>query len=289
MKPSEFFNTDNPLTPGQIGFFEDNGYLLLKNYLTPNICRELRDQANRLIAEFEPDSAISIFSTKNQTDTSDSYFLQSGDKIRFFFEEDAFSPDGKLKQSKAKSINKIGHALHDLNPLFREFSYHPQFAEILTALGVQSPLLAQSMYIFKQPGIGGEVSCHQDSTFLYTDPLSVIGLWFALEDATVENGCLWAIPGAHQSGLKSRFLRITGEKTNFEIYDKSEWSSDELVPLEASQGTLVLLHGSLPHYSKANFSSQSRHAYTIHVIDGVCSYPENNWLQRPQEMPFRGF
>jgi phytanoyl-CoA hydroxylase len=51
------------------------------------------------------------------------------------------------------------------------------------------------MYIFKQPFIGGEIDCHQDSTFLYTDPLSCIGFWFALEDATVDNGCLYAIPG----------------------------------------------------------------------------------------------
>jgi phytanoyl-CoA hydroxylase len=50
------------------------------------------------------------------------------------------------------------------------------------------------MYIFKQPRIGGEVTCHQDSAFLYNDPISIAGLWFALEDATTENGCLWAIP-----------------------------------------------------------------------------------------------
>ena len=50
-------------------------------------------------------------------------------------------------------------------------------------------------FVLQQPHIGGEVSAHQDSTFLYTDPPSVIGLWVALEDATKENGCLWSIPG----------------------------------------------------------------------------------------------
>lgn len=48
----------------------------------------------------------------------------------------------------------------------------------------------------QQPHIGGEVSAHQDSTFLYTDPPTVVGLWVALEDATKDNGCLWSIPGA---------------------------------------------------------------------------------------------
>ena len=71
-----------------------------------------------------------------------------------------------------------------------------------------SRLLLQSMYIFKQPNIGGEVTCHQDATFLYTEPLRMVGLWFALEDATIENGCLWVIPGGHRLGLKSRFVRV---------------------------------------------------------------------------------
>ena len=42
------------------------------------------------------------------------------------------------------------------------------------------------MYIFKQPKIGGEVVCHQDSTFLYTEPESAVGFWVAIEDATIE-------------------------------------------------------------------------------------------------------
>ena len=131
----------------------------------------------------------------------------SGDKIRFFFEEAAFAPDGNLGQSKERSINKIGHALHDLDPVFSHFSRSPKLAAFCADLGYKWPLLLQSMYIFKQPGIGGEVTCHQDATFLYTEPASVTGFWFALEDATRENGCMWAAPGAHKLGLKKRFVR----------------------------------------------------------------------------------
>jgi hypothetical protein len=71
-------------------------------------------------------------------------------------------------------------------------------------VGMADPRLIQSMYIFKQPRIGGEVVCHQDSTFLYTEPKSCVGLWFALEDATVENGCMWGLPGRHREGLRKR-------------------------------------------------------------------------------------
>lgn len=64
-----------------------------------------------------------------------------------------------------------------------------------------------SAYGAQQPKIGGEVQPHQDSSFLYTDPPSVVGLWWALEDATLENGCLWSLPGSHASGVARRFFK----------------------------------------------------------------------------------
>ena len=136
------------------------------------------------------------------------------------------------------------------------------------------------MYIFKQPNIGGEVTCHQDATFLYTEPMTVTGLWFALEDAPLENGCLWAIPGGHKLGLKSRFLRAATGGTRFEDYDSTSWPLDRLVPLEVKKGTLILLDGLLPHMSLMNKSPKSRHAYTLHVIEAASHYPPDNWLQK---------
>ena len=146
--------------------------------------------------------------------------------------------------------------------------------------------MLQSMYIFKQPNIGGEVNCHQDSTFLYTEPVDIVGLWFAIEDATIENGCLWAIPGGHRKGLKSRWVRADGGM-KFEIYDEEPWPEKELVPLEVPKGSLILLNGLLPHRSFENRSSKSRHAYTVHLIKEEAKYPAENWLQR--ELPMRGF
>ena len=271
-----------------INRYDSDGFLIIPHFVASSACDALRERAERLVADFDPRGVISIFSTKNQTGTSDDYFLESGDKIRFFFEENAFNSDGSLRQDKALSINKIGHALHDLDPVFDEFSRTPALVELVTSLGVKLPLLMQSMYIFKQPKIGGEVTCHQDSTFLYTEPDSVIGLWFALEDATVENGCMWTIPGGHKVGLKSRFLRA-GRSTRFEVYDASPWPVDELIPLEVGKGALIVLNGCLPHLSRANLSARSRHAYTLHVIDAESYYPPDNWLQRGVDMPARGF
>ena len=119
--------------------------------------------------------------------------------------------------------------------------------------------------------------------------ITAVGLWFALENASVENGCLWVIPGGHKLGLKSRFVRTENGGTRFEIFDDSPWPEEKLQPLEVETGTLIVLHGLLPHLSRENRSAKSRHAYTLHVIEASALYPASNWLQRSAEMPLRGF
>ena len=277
------------LNPQQRAAYDRDGFLVLANFVDAESCDRLRARAAELVHDFDPEGVVSIFSTRKQTRTSDKYFLESGDKIRFFFEENAFQPDGTLRQSKERSINKIGHALHDLDPVFDGFSRTPEIAQLVSDLGIVDPLLLQSMYIFKQPRIGGEVTCHHDATFLYTEPLRMVGLWFALEDATIDNGCLWAIPGGHKLGLKSRFMRAEDGGTCFEVIDDPPWPEDKVQPLAVEKGTVIVLHGLLPHLSRENRSSKSRHAYTLHVIAASARYPQTNWLQRSAEMPLRGF
>ena len=271
----------------QLKDYSAYGFAVVQDFASEEECDELRARAAELVQEFNPQEIVSIFSTNEQSRLTDDYFLSSGDKIRFFFEENAFNADGTLKYKKEKSINKIGHALHDLDPVFDDFSRSEKLKQLAAAMGFADSLLLQSMYIFKQPDIGGEVTCHQDSSFLYTEPIDIIGLWFALEDATIENGCLWAIPGGHQSGLKSRWVRAPEGGMKFEVFDPSPWPEDRLVPLEVKKGSLILLNGLLPHRSFENRSARSRHAYTLHLIRANARYPEDNWLQRA--LPLRGF
>ncbi len=268
--------------------FDEHGVLILERFASSQQCQQLVSRASSLVERFDANAHASVFSTRSQAHARDSYFAESGDKVRFFFEEDAFDGDGRLRQSKSLSINKIGHALHDLDPVFKHFSRTSALAALCKELGVVTPLLIQSMFIFKQPRIGGAVDWHQDASFLYTEPSSVIGLWFALEDATQHNGCMYALPGMHRSRLCGRFKR--GEHgLSFERDMDVNWTPANAKALPAKQGTLVVLHGHLPHFSESNRSNHSRHAYALHVIDGECSYAHDNWLHRAANFPARGF
>lgn len=276
------------LSTQQLTDYSRDGYLVLNNFVESIDCDSLRCRADELIREFDPSRETSVFSTHEQNRIADGYFLDSANNISFFLEENARNSDGLLKQSKEQSINKIGHALHDLDPVFDRFSRSSKIEQLAKDIGIEMPLLLQSMYIFKQPHIGGEVNCHQDSTFLYTEPTDILGLWFALEEATLENGCLWVLPGGHKRGLKSRWVR-TENGMQFETYDSLPWPEEELIPLEVKKGSLIVLNGLLPHRSLENRSSKSRHAYTLHIISADSHYPADNWLQRSPEMQLRGF
>jgi phytanoyl-CoA hydroxylase len=157
------------------------------------------------------------------------------------------------------------------------------------------------MVICKQPEIGGAVPPHQDSTFLYTDPPSAVGWWYALEDATAENGCLSFAAGSHKrASIEKRFVRtgkgtgfIDNEGARFPKNLKSEASREKEYEIvekeevydmgEVKAGTLVLIHGNILHKSEKNTSQKSRNIYTFHVIEGEERYDERNWLQPPEE------
>jgi phytanoyl-CoA hydroxylase len=292
-KPGEIPTFSAPpggrLTDAMLLAFRESGVIVLHDFLGVDACDALRARAAELVADFDPAEVRSVFSTTEQTQLDDDYFIESGDKIRFFLENDAFDDKGDLRQAKEHSLNKMGHAMHDLDPVFDRFSRTPELAEAVRRIGFVEPAVLQSMYIFKPPNIGGEVVCHQDSTYIYTEPESCVGFWFALEDATLANGCMQFIPGGHKLPLKKRNYRAANGKLVTETLDDSPWPEERRRPAEAPAGTLVIFDGRTPHLSAANRSSKSRHAYTLHVIDQKCHYPAENWLQRRADLPLRGF
>lgn len=260
--------------------FEQQGYLILDAFASAEQCDQLMERAMLLAHDYKQSDRFSIFQTNNQSATTDDYFLSSGNQIAFFFEKGAFNEHGDLKSDLFHSLNKIGHALHDLDPVFEAFSRNEKTRALANDLGLNNHVLIQSMFIFKHAKIGGEVDVHQDSTFLYTEPESCVGFWFALEDATIENGCLWAEPGGHRTPLRKVFKRKEGGGTTMELLDQTPYDTSNMIPLEVKKGTCIVLHGLLPHYSQPNTSGRSRQAYAIHTIDSQAIYPEWNWLQR---------
>ena len=278
--------SDLPLNKEMLNFWDNNGYLIIEDFKTHKECEELINRSKELIEEQDFNNQQSVFDTVSQSHNDDNYFLESGDKIRFFFEEKANLDEENVKTNKQYIVNKIGHALHDLDDKFIAFSKNEQLDQIARAIGFQDPLLLQSMYIFKQPKIGGEVVCHQDSTFLITEPESTVGFWFALEDANKDNGCLQVASGGHKGPLRKLFKRENNQMKMEELSNEPFPETDTFV--EVKKGTLVLLHGRLPHYSCENKSPNSRHAYTIHAIDGKSKYLDYNWLQRP-DLKLQGF
>jgi len=269
--------------------YRDDGFLVLPGFKPAADLAALRQRALEIVDAFDPAAGAGVFTTQDQQRTADAWFLGSGDTVRCFFEDEAFDAQGRLRGPKRESINKIGHALHDLDPVFERFSHGPALAALAADLGLVDALVRQSMFIFKPPAIGGEVRWHQDATFLIDTPQSVVGFWFALEDATRDNGCLWVEPGGHRGPLRERFVR-EGDTVRIERLDATPWPSlEQAVPVEVEAGTLVCFHGRLPHYSGPNRSAVSRHAYTLHATDRRSEWSPLNWLRRGPALPFRGF
>jgi len=201
-----------------------------------------------------------------------------------------------LIREKQKAVNKIGHALHELDPVFRKVTLENEKVRALVRdlRFHHDPVALQSMVITKQSHIGGAVPPHKDSTFLYTSPPTALGFWFALEECTPDNGALSFLPGSHvTTPITQRFIRLPAGGTGFEALfppDKKieEEPQGDYIMERCSPGDLVLIHGGVLHKSECNHSAHTRFAYTFHMIDSLphAVYDEKNWLQPTLAMPF---
>jgi len=271
------------LNAAQVRQFHDDGFLVLEAAIPRAETESLKAAALAIVDAFDIDRHRTVFSTTDRDSGRDEYFFNSAENIHCFLEEDALGPGGELLKPPRLAINKIGHALHDLDPVFGAFCRQPLIGAVLREIGYRNPVLWQTMYIFKQPFIGGEVRWHQDASYLITEPATVTGIWVAIEDANRDNGCLWVQPGGHRSPLRQIYqVDWDTRRGLLTDLDATPWPSDaEAVALEVGAGSVVFFHDHLPHYSSQNRSDRSRHAFTVHVGEQGAAWSANNWLQRP--------
>jgi len=269
--------------PSQAERYHRDGFIALEGVFSSPATESLRRAASDIVAGFDIDRHRTVFKTTDRDAGRDEYFFDSAESVHCFLEEDALDAAGRLTRPKSLAINKIGHALHDRVPAFTAFCRQPVIGDALRAIGMETPLLWQTMYIFKPPHIGGEVRWHQDASYLITDPPAVTGMWVALEDATRDNGCLWMAPGGHRRPLREIYeVDWVARKGVLRDLDDTPWPGPaEAVAVEVPAGSLVLFHDHMPHYSSVNRSERSRHAFTMHFADRSARWLEHNWLQRP--------
>jgi len=302
--------------------FDHQGFLVVKGFASAEECTAMRHCLSELANEWVPGEEAAVFRTDEgqlEAQGSSDYFFGSSDRVHFFAEAEAVEEQGDLKEgiTREGALNKVGHALHKDGAVFQDYSTSAKVAELVACLGWKDPVLPQSMYILKQPQIGGEVTSHQDSTFLYTTPRQTcLGLWLALHPATLENGCLWVRPGSHCEAVRRSFIRqepYEGSDSldatmSFKALSEqphhtweggmpaNSWPppSDGLfeagfVPVEVEMGDLVLFPGQLDHLSLPNYSSLPRHTYQLHMVEGPrqgIEWSSSNWLQYPSKEPF---
>ena len=280
------------LTAEAVHKFHKEGYLVVKDFFSAEQCEYLRTRALEIVEKTDFNQhPLVTFGTKSteQKHAKTDYFITSGDKVRFFFEEDAIDSNGKLSVAPKAALNKMGHALHFLDPDFKEITFSEGVKNIAMSLNLKNPCVVQSMVIFKPPKIGGVVKPHQDSSFLYTSPMNLVGFWIALEDADLENGCMWFAPGTHKSGIVGRLKRQCNGDSVDTVYegDVPSTKPEAFVSVPVRKGSLVLIHGEVVHRSGANCSDRSRNIYTFHLYDaGTSTWSEDNWLQPTEDLPF---
>jgi ectoine hydroxylase-related dioxygenase (phytanoyl-CoA dioxygenase family) len=232
------------LTPRQVEFFQENGYLIL----------------GKLFAEEELDAL------RRRAE-----WIASGDAThvpeQYRQVEPLVAQGERAAEDYVLSLRKLSH-LAWYDDVMLAHARDPRITDRVAALLGPDLKLYQDQLFMKPPHVGSRQKYHQDQPLgFYIDPPELMTTcWLALEDATLENGCLRVLPGTHQSGVSP--VEVIQEYERRAV----EEGLPEEVPLELTAGVCSLHHGHLLHCSTPNLSGKRRRGYATHYVSARCRY-----------------
>ena len=149
-----------------------------------------------------------------------------------------YEPGTRDKGRSLDTLRKINEAApHDA--FVMEYARHPGIMEVVTALLGPDIKLFGDQTFMKPPG-GVEKPYHQDSAYFKVEPADLVTAWMALDDVTLENGCLWVVPGSHLQGIRDHSQEwVVGDRTDKQVPDEAIDLTRE-VPITLARGKLLV-------------------------------------------------
>ncbi|MDJ1431536.1 phytanoyl-CoA dioxygenase family protein [Halostagnicola sp. A-GB9-2] len=133
--------------------------------------------------------------------------------------------------------------------------------------------LLRSAAMLKPPHVGSEKSFHQDAAYYPIRPMDHVTVWIAVDEATLENGCMSVVPGEHTEGI------ITHETDEYEtdiVIGGEEYDDEDLVKLPMEPGDALFQHCLLPHYTEPNTTDSPRRALIMSYMDARSRFTQND-------------
>lgn len=177
-------------------------------------------------------------------------------------------------------IRKIDFLVQE-DDRFRELGLHPNIRSVLTQILGPDIKMFRNSLLLKPPEVGSAKGMHQDSPYWPIEPMDLCSCWFPLDDATLENGCMAAIPGGHKKGALPH-VHVTDDY----VVDEDYYNVDEMVMLPMKAGSGLFFHSLLPHYTAPNRSSHWRRAIALSYMSATANYTGEG--EGPEYFPVQG-
>jgi ectoine hydroxylase-related dioxygenase (phytanoyl-CoA dioxygenase family) len=174
---------------------------------------------------------------------------------------------------------------HRVHPLFDRLIRDPRLLDAIESLIGPNIRLVHFQGLYKPPRTGGNVHWHQDDYYFGVNKKdAVASCWLALDDATVENGCMWVVPGAHNRMYDHQKNWDPKDKKGFFFSVKDDSFSDVgALPIELKRGQCLFHHGLMPHRSLNNISPRMRRAFAMHFFDATVPVLRDLYQSMPPE------